>query len=80
MAIYYRFTGYIELPDSAPQVYELERHYKANTRQGVEIEYTRARIKEKAYRSLPKMQYKNEKQSGHNLKSVMTTRNGMIQR
>ncbi len=39
LAIYYRFTGYIELPDSAPRAYELERHCKANTQQGVEIEY-----------------------------------------
>lgn len=34
IAIYYRFVGYLELPVDA-----LQSHYKANTRQGVAVEY-----------------------------------------
>ena len=36
IAIYYRFVGYIELPESAFRFYD---NYKADTRQGVAVEY-----------------------------------------
>ena len=36
IVIYYRFVGYIELPDSAFRFYD---NYKADTRQGVAVEY-----------------------------------------
>ena len=36
IVIYYRFVGYIELPESA---FRCSRDYRAGVRQGVEIEY-----------------------------------------
>ena len=36
VVIYYRFVGYIELPDAA---FRSEGHYRADTRQGVAVEY-----------------------------------------
>lgn len=36
IVIYYRFVGYIELPDDAFKFYD---NYKANTRKGVAVEY-----------------------------------------
>ena len=36
IVIYYRFVGYIELPESAFRFYD---NYKADTRQGVAVEY-----------------------------------------
>ena len=36
IVIYYRFVGYIELPESA---FRCSRDYRADVRQGVEIEY-----------------------------------------
>lgn len=40
LVIYYRFVGYIELPDSAFDFYDRhDSHYKSSPRQGVEVEY-----------------------------------------
>ena len=36
IVIYYRYVGYIELPDTA---FHRSGNYKANTRQGVAVEY-----------------------------------------
>ena len=36
VVIYYRFVGYIELPDAA---FHSEGRYRADTRQGVAVEY-----------------------------------------
>jgi site-specific DNA recombinase len=79
IVIYYRFVGYIEIPDSV-----FSSNYTADTRQGVAVEYVRKPFQHKKragqnpapYIRRTKIQGKKKSSAHSGLKTVMNTRYG----